>query len=166
MTKEKSKLLAFSLIEILVVLAIIGIVSAVGIPAYAEYTKKTKVRTAYQDGKAAQAKIAGVFAKTGSLTKANSKSYKNSEAQTYDFLIPSSDYTSSIEVRNGIVVMELDGSSIGTGDSSYIMLELSSDGSWACSATSNVYSYLSGCEESPAPEEEEDGEGSESDPDQ
>lgn len=158
MTKEKSKLFAFSLIEILVVLAIIGIISAVGIPTYNEYTKKTKIRTAYTDGKPAQTKVAGIYAKTGSLTKAKSKSYKNSATKTYDFLIPTSDYTSSIEIVEGKVVINLNSSKIGLKQNASIILDLNSDGSWSCSATSEIYSYVANCEQGADPEGEDGGE--------
>jgi type IV pilus assembly protein PilA len=146
MTKVKSKLLAFSMIELLIVIAIIGIISAIGAPSYVEYVRKTKIKLAYQDAKAAQTKLTAIYAKSGSLTKVNSKSYQNSAERTYDFLNPSSEYVSSIVITNGVINITVDSNKVGISGDANIYLSLSSDGIWVCSASSILLPFLINCE--------------------
>ena len=51
----------FTLIEVLLVIAIIGILSAIGLPAYQDYTEKAKVLQAATDIGGMQAKIQHYF---------------------------------------------------------------------------------------------------------
>ena len=146
MTKEKSKLLAFSMVELLLVIALIGIISAFGVPAYLDYVIKSKVNMAFKDAKLAQTKLTGIYAKSGSLAEVQSLSYANSDDGDFDFLSPSSEYTTSITIESGTIVLNLDEDSLALDDAPSIYLELNSDGSWSCSASDTIVEYLKNCD--------------------
>lgn len=57
----------FTLIELMIVVAIVGILAAVAVPAYQNYTVKSKVAEALSLAGPAQLTIAEVVASTGSL---------------------------------------------------------------------------------------------------
>lgn len=89
--KRISSALAFTLVEILMVLAIIGIISAVGVPAYKNYAVRSKVASAYSvildksmfDLQSWYVKSNGTqfFPDTYTLPKINN--YVNNEASNY-----------------------------------------------------------------------------------
>jgi type IV pilus assembly protein PilA len=57
----------FTLIELMIVVAIIGILAAVALPAYSNYTKKAKTANALASLAGNKIKVAEVYSTTGSL---------------------------------------------------------------------------------------------------
>jgi type IV pilus assembly protein PilA len=69
MIKQVQK--GFTLIELMIVVAIIGILAAVAIPAYQDYTVRAKVTEGFTAAGAAKASVADVYMATGTFPTTN-----------------------------------------------------------------------------------------------
>jgi type IV pilus assembly protein PilA len=67
----KSVQKGFTLIELMIVVAIVGILAAVAIPAYQDYTIRAQVTEAMSLSSAAKAAVAETFANTGTFPATN-----------------------------------------------------------------------------------------------
>ena len=63
----------FTLIELMIVVAIIGILAAVALPAYQNYTNRAKVTEALSVAAAAKLAVAETFTSTGALPTTNTE---------------------------------------------------------------------------------------------
>lgn len=70
-SRQKSAIRAFTLIELMIVVAIIGILAAVAIPAYNDYMVRSRVTELIHSGSAAKSAIAEYRLGTGSLPNTN-----------------------------------------------------------------------------------------------
>jgi type IV pilus assembly protein PilA len=90
----------FTLIELMIVVAIIGILAAIAIPAYQDYTIRSQVSEGLTLAGAAKAAVAESFSQTG-VAPAN-RTVAGMSANAAD---TSGKYVNAVEVTNGTIII-------------------------------------------------------------
>jgi type IV pilus assembly protein PilA len=106
----------FTLIELMIVVAIIGILSAIAVPAYQDYTKRTKVSEGLNLAAAGKLAVAEYYDSTGSLPADNPAAGMPTAGSI------AGDYTTSIEVSSGTITITYYNTGDGDIDGSDITL--------------------------------------------
>lgn len=88
----------FTLIELMVVVAIIGILAAVAIPAYQDYTKSASIANAVQEAAIYKTTVALCYQKTGDFGDCDNSGGIATVNPTV------ADYTATHKVENGSVI--------------------------------------------------------------
>ena len=89
----------FTLIELMIVVAIIGILAAIAIPAYQDYTIRSQVSEGLAMAGAAKASIAETFAQTGAWPA------DNNAAGMGDAVDVTGKYVDQIEISQGLITI-------------------------------------------------------------
>ena len=93
----------FTLIELMIVVTIIAILSALAIPSYLNYTNRAKVVSALQRAAQVKIQVSEYFLATGSFPD------KNEEAGSLDAKDYAGGYVKRIDVeKDGVIEIELD----------------------------------------------------------
>lgn len=92
----------FTLIELMIVVAIIGILAAVALPAYQDYTARAKITEVIGFMSAAKAGVAEAYASEGDLTGIDTEKAGVDTSVT-------SKYLGSLEVKNGVITATVRG---------------------------------------------------------
>lgn len=139
----------FTLIELMIVVAIIGILAAVAIPAYQDYTVRAKVSEVLVAGASAKSAISEAF-QTAGMPGVKSAAASSSKGSATD---PVSKYLESIEIDedSGVITLTTTNDDTLPSDAkqkTIIMAPYTNDGAlaagaegsiqWACSAGTNV----------------------------
>jgi len=90
----------FTLIELMIVVAIIGILAAIAIPAYQDYTVRTQISEGLTMAGAAKASVAEYFANTGAWPT------DNAEAGIGAIADIDGKYVESVAIQNGTIIID------------------------------------------------------------
>ena len=119
----------FTLIELMIVVAIIGILAAIAIPAYQDYTVRTQASEGLVMASAAKAAISEYRADKGFWPA-------DAAALGWGATLPSGKYVTSINVTNGVITITYGGQANGViaGDTALLTPGVSPSGDvvWVC----------------------------------
>jgi type IV pilus assembly protein PilA len=138
--KRARKQRGFTLIELMIVVAIIGILAAVAIPAYQDYTAKAQVSEAFSLAAAAKQNISLFVNETGALPNATQATALTTALGTVDGA-----YVSGVVIgANGVITVTMGNKAsavlTGTTANTIVLEPTAAAGSikWACNATSGT----------------------------
>jgi type IV pilus assembly protein PilA len=94
----------FTLIELMIVVAIIGILAAIAIPAYQDYLIRSQVTEGLSLAGAAKAAVAETFSNTGTAPADRTAAGMSANAND-----TAGKYVSSVAVTNGVITITYDG---------------------------------------------------------
>jgi len=131
----------FTLIELMIVIAIIAILAAIALPAYSDYTIRAKVSEAILAADACKNSVAEYYQAKGTLPADLNASGCNNKASTY---------VASLDVANGkiTVTTSADGS-LGAAASKTVSLtpaavDVNTPLTWTCSSADMDKKFLPG----------------------
>ena len=123
----------FTLIELMIVVAIIGILAAIAIPAYQDYTARSQMSEAFSLGGGQKAAVAEAYANTGSWPADNAAA---GVATSTDI---KGKYVSQVAISTGKIVATIVSSGVQTGiqGKTLTLSPIANPGSidWKCTST-------------------------------
>lgn len=127
----------FTLIELMIVVAIIGILAAIAIPAYQDYTIRSQVSEGLTLAAAAKAAVSEAYSQTGAAP-AN----RQAAGMTNNATDTNGNYVSQLEVTNGVITVTYSNANnkranrLINGNTLTLVPYVSADGSvsWKCRA--------------------------------
>jgi type IV pilus assembly protein PilA len=103
LSTKKTRLQGFTLIELVIVVAIIGILAAIAIPAYQDYTERAKIQAALVSTEGMKKSIADFYLSTGQFPT-------NSQIGTDNVITKNSYawYYYNASTNNGVIIVGYD----------------------------------------------------------
>ena len=126
----------FTLIELMIVVAIIGILAAVAIPAYQDYITRSQVTEAFNLAGSLKTAVGDIYTDEGDFTNANSGSYG----------IPADTevvgkYTTGVAVALGVITATLGDEASAAIDGNVVVLSPTTHGGsieWDCTSAAGT----------------------------
>jgi len=125
----------FTLIELMIVVAIVGILAVVAIPAYQDYATRAKVSEAISMASQVKASVSEAYISNGSLPATNSDAGLPAKTAI------NSTYVESIEVSDGEITVAIQGTGIAPLDAGSISFQPSTTNQnllWTCQVSSSA----------------------------
>ena len=141
--KKKGKQKGFTLIELMIVVAIIGVLAAVAIPAYSDYTAKAQVSEAFTLSSSAKQLVALYQAENGSLTKITTGAVVDDLNADLGNVVGK--YVASVVISaNGVITATMLGTAATDGTVVLTPDDTTNTGSmtWGCAGTLGAANYL------------------------
>ncbi|ELV7515422.1 pilin [Photobacterium damselae] len=122
----------FTLIELMIVVAVIGVLSAIAIPKYQDYVKKGALGAALASASALKTNIEDTIASTGVFPNGTSAAFSLGKIEM----------AGTASTAEGTITASIEK---GAGKSSNIVLSRSTDGKWTCAISGATGITITGC---------------------
>tara|TARA_R110001606_G_scaffold271824_1_gene420392 strand:+ start:3429 stop:3845 length:417 start_codon:yes stop_codon:yes gene_type:complete len=119
----------FTLIELMIVVAIIGILAAIALPAYQDYTKRARVAEGLSLAGGAKTAVTEYFSSEGALPADNAQAGLPA-ANTI-----SGDSVTSVTVAAGVITVAFDATKVAAGNLTLTPNTANGSVAWDCAGT-------------------------------